>query len=259
MRLSIVVLLAGIVSGCAQKEDGGTAVAHAVGDVPERTLALEHVIELDAPAARIGTIFAATKAACARVPQQGCTVLEAKVSSGEDAFAKVKMRATPQGVQAVIAAVAPQGKLVEQSTTAEDLAKPIQDGARKIAMLTTYRAKLDALARAPGVDADALIKLSREMVEVQSELEAIQGQQAHLNLRVQTELLTVALSEGSSAAFGKPIGAAFADFVSNLSRGIAMTITAVAFLLPAGLAGWGLLAAWRALRRRWVRRQASRV
>jgi len=251
-RLAALLLVVGLCASCAKKEmDGGVqSAAMLAEDAPAGYLALEHAIELDAPEARIAGMFDATKAACAQVPRHGCTVLEAQVNSGERASSRVKMRATPDGVRAVIAALAPQGKLVKQSTHAEDLAKPIQDGVRKIAMLTEYRATLEALASAPGVDTDALIKLNRELVEVQSQLEALSGAQAHLNLRVQTEILTVNVSEISSGSFGKPITAALDEFTSNLSKGIALTISAVAFLIPAGLMLALLVAAWKAVRGR---------
>lgn len=261
MRIVIALLLASILCACHARQEADGAVHNAAAGAAGAArafLALEHRLELDAPDTRIAPIFDATKAACARVPKRGCTVLDATISSGEHPSAKVKMRATPQGVRAVMAAVAPQGKLVEQSSTAEDLAKPIEDGARKLAMLRTYRSKLETLAQAPGVDTDALIKLNRELVEVQNELETAAGTQAHLTLRVQTEVLTVMVSEISTAAFSKPIREAFSEFLSNLSKGIALAISSVAFLLPAAVLLFALVAAWRALRRRWTRKQAMR-
>lgn len=260
-RLVALLLAAGLVSACGEGKRvvSGAMLAQQSDNAPRSYLALEHTIKLDAPEERVSPILNAAKAACARVAQHGCTVLESHVSSGDGAYARVKMRATPAGVRAVIGAVAPQGKLIEQSTTTEDLAKPIQDGARKIAMLTEYRTKLEALARAPGIDTDALIKLNRELAEVQSQLEALGGAQAHLNLRVQTEILNVQISEASTAAFSKPIAQAFASFASNLSKGIALTISAIAFLIPAGLALALIVWGWKMVRGRSRRRAAYRA
>jgi len=101
---------------------------------------------------------------------------------------------------------------------------------------------------------DTLIKLTRELSQVQSEIETLTGNQAHLVQRVETEILNVSIRSSYRPSFMSPIADAASDFGGNLSEAIAVVMIVVAFLLP-----WALVVAlgiwiWRKLRRR--RKQA---
>jgi hypothetical protein len=138
--------------------------------------------------------------------------------------------------------------------TAEDLAKPIADSKKKLEMLNDYRSKLESLRTRASTDVDALIKVNKELAEVQSAIEAETGTDSELMQRVDTELLNISISSQAQRAFWRPISDAFTDFKSNLSDGISSVVTALAYLLPwgltlliLGLAGRKL---WLALKRR---------
>ncbi|WP_088966757.1 DUF4349 domain-containing protein [Vogesella sp. LIG4] len=158
--------------------------------------------------------------------------------------------ARPPGIRSIVAALGKQATVTNQSTSAEDLAQPIADAGKKLAMLRDYRARLEALRERAGSDVDALIKVNRELAQVQSELESSAGEQAYLLQRVQTELLTVSIGSQEHQAFWKPVSQALAEFGDNLSRGIATAITATAFLLPWGVLLLALLWLGRKLRLR---------
>src|SRR5262245_45964119 len=145
-----------------------------------------------------------------------------------------------------------QGKVTSLATTAEDLAGPIEDTAKQLAMLTDYRSKLEALRGRGSNDVDALIKLNRELADVQSQIEALSGSQARLVQRVDTEILNVTISSFESRSFWSPIGESASGFGGNLSEGIASAITALAYIIP-----WGLILAlivW-VVRKLWSRRK----
>ena len=118
------------------------------------------------------------------------------------------------------------------STSAEDLAGPIQDTAKQLAMLTDYRSKLEALRSRSNNDVDALIKLNRELADTQSQIEALTGEQAQLVQRVETEILNVTISSYESRSFWSPIGDSTSEFGDHLSEGIASAITAMAYIIP---------------------------
>lgn len=256
LRLLALVMLVAL-AGCAKKEESGR-VAQPMAELPASAargnyLAYEHSLQMDAEEHKVGPIFEAAQAACREAASELCTVLESRIGSGRTASATLKFRAKPAGIRLLVASLSKQAQVTEQSTTAEDLAGPIEDTAKKLAMLNDYRSKLEALRARANTDVDALIKVNRELAQVQSELEENAGKHAHLVQRVETEILNVSIDSRHSRSFWRPIGDALSDFGTNLSQGASIAITGVAFLIP--WAALLLLLAWvgRALWRRWKR------
>jgi len=259
-RLLIACLLLVVIAGCSRHDESGpvkpaaTSVARGGGtaDSPRATLAYRHSIQIDTQESKVAAIHEAALAACREATADLCTVLESHLSTGQFASASLRLRAKPDGIRKVVAALSRQAAITDQSTSAEDLAGPIQDGEKQLAMLTAYRTDLEALRKRAGNDIDALIKLNHELAQVQSELEAANGRQAYLLQRVATETLDIAIHSDHSPSFWRPISAAASGFGGNLSQGIATAITALAYLLP-----WAFvigLAVWIA-RKLWHRRK----
>jgi Domain of unknown function (DUF4349) len=98
-------------------------------------------------------------------------------------------------------------------------------------------------------DLGGLIKITRELAEVQNELEDATGALAVLEKRVDTELLSIVIEPRRQKSFWKPISSAASDFGGSLSQGISSTIIGVAFLLPwtllIGLLVWVGRKLWR--------------
>lgn len=257
-RLLIACLLLVGLAGCGQKDEYGLAksVAAAPADPrsatagsPRRTLAYKHSLQIDAQEGKIAEMHEAALAACRAASAEDCTVLESHVSTGRAAFASLQLRMKPSGIPKLIAALSARGDITEQSTQAEELAGPLQDGEKKLAMLTAYRAELEALRKQAGNDADSLIKVTRELAQVQSDLEAASGRQAGLVQRVETEILDITIRSEQNRSFWRPISLAVADFGGSLSQGIASAVTGVAYLIPwafiIGLAVWIVRKLWR--------------
>lgn len=262
-RLLIACLFLAALVGCSQKSEYGfaktvTPAAAAVRDgatnSPRRTLAYKHSIRIDAPQDKVASLHEAAQTACREAAADGCTVLESRVSTGRSASASLRFRMKPAGIPKLIATLSRQADVTEQSTEAEDLAGPLQDGEKKLAMLTTYRTQLEALRQRAGNDVDKLIKVTHELAQVQADLEAASGEQAYLVQRVETEILEVSISATQNRSFWRPISLAASDFGDSLSQGIATAITGVAYLLPwtfvVGLAAWGVRKLWRRRRPR---------
>ncbi|MBO9689153.1 MAG: DUF4349 domain-containing protein [Mitsuaria chitosanitabida] len=233
--------------GSAAKE--AVALRVAAPDAKPRTLAYDHSLQLDAPEEKVAAIHQAALGACHAAAADLCEVLDSRISTGRNATANLRFRAKPAGIQKLIATLGQQGEITNQSTQAEDLAEPLQDGEKKLAMLTAYRAELEVLRKRPGNDVDALIKVTRELAQVQSELEDASGKQANLKRRVETETLSIYIQSTHARSFWRPISLALSDFGGTLSQGISTAITAVAFLLPwffvLGLIFWIGLTLWR--------------
>ena len=256
-RLLIACLLLVALAGCSNKSETGLAKMAVVAaperekaaDSPRRTLAYKHSIRLDTQEEKVTAIHEAALAACRDASADLCTVLESRISTGRFAAASLQFRVKPAGVPKLIAALNRQAEITEQATQAEELAGPIQDGEKKLAMLTTYRAELEALRKRAGNDVDALIKVTHELATVQSELEAANGQHADLVQRVETEILDVTIRSERNQSFWRPISLAATEFGSSLSQGVSTAITGVAYLLPwtfvIGLAVWIARKLWR--------------
>jgi hypothetical protein len=255
-RLSIALFLLALIAGCSRNNDSAYPAKapprSTLTDGASRYLAYQHSIQIDTEEGKVAAIFEAGQAACREAAIDSCTVLESRISTGRAASATLKFRSKPSGIRKLIAALGKQGEITDQSTSAEDLAGPIEDAAKKLEMLNDFRTKLEALRGGASSNVDALIKVNRELAQVQSELEAMAGKHAHLVQRVETEILNIAIRSDHNQSFGRPIALSMSDFGANLSQGVSIAITGIAYLIP-----WGFilfLAAWVG-RKLWRRRK----
>ena len=216
-----------------------------------RQLAYENFVDIDSAPDKVPALYADGLRAC-RAAAAACTLLESRIDSEPDAAASLKFRARPDVIPTLIAAMGHQAELARQSTHVEDLSGPIADTARELAMLDDYRSRLEALRSRAGNDIDALIKVNRELADIQSRYETADGKRAVLAQRVDTEILNVSIRSDRQRPFWSPIRRSLEQFGSNLSQGISFAVSGLAYLLP-----WLvilLVAAW-AVRRMWRRRR----
>lgn len=251
------VLLAAALASCSRHvahdttmPDGAAPIAQASPAPRNASLAVERRLELDVGADRVAPLFEATLAACAADAADDCVVLESNLSTGDAVNARLKLRASAAGVAKLAKPLRTGGGVVSETATAEDLAAPLADNDRKLAMLRDYRDSLLALRARGGNNIDALIRTNQELAQVQSQLEATAGEQAHLQRRVATETLTVVIDSAREGALWNPVAQSLHEFGGNLSTAAASVVTFVAFLVP-----WLVILvplAWLA-RRLWTR------
>lgn len=222
------------------------------GEESNRYMAYEHFIEMDAAEDKVATLYEAALAACKAAAKEGCVLLESRISTGRYPYASLKLRSTSAGIAKVVEVLQGEGKITNQSTTAEDLSGPIRDSAKELEMLLDYRARLENLRTRPSNDMEALITLNKELAQVQKDIESISGTKAHLTQRVETEILNINISSNREASFWRPISQSLSEFGNNLSSGISSVITTIAILAP-----WVfmLLALVWAVRKWWQRRK----
>lgn len=229
----------------APAPDGAGAVA------PQQYLAFEHTVQIDVPTDRMAAAHQSAVTACQQLMAEQCVVLESNLNTGETtAGATLKFRARPEGIAKLKATLGSQGTVTDQSTTAEDLASPIEDATRRLAMLGDYRAKLEALSNRSSNDVEALMKVAKELAQVQSEIEGLSGEKAHLVQRVNTQILNVGLHARGNDTLWQPITRTLSSFGRNLAEGTAAAITAVAFALPWVVLGLLVMLGVRKVRRR---------
>jgi hypothetical protein len=259
--LILSILMLAILAGCARTEAPAPVGAPGQGEAKasdaNRFLAYEHSVYLQTEEDKVLTIFEAAQIACRDAVEESCVILDSRVSSGEGASASLRFRAKAGGIKKLIAVLSAQSKVVNQSTSAEDLGGPIADTAKQIAMLTDYRTSLEALRSRPSNDLDALMKLTRELADVQSQIETLTGSQAGLTQRVETELLNVSINSFQGRSFWAPIRSSLTAFGEVLSSAIGAVIIAIAYLLPWTVLVGGIAWVARAILRRRKRALAA--
>lgn len=201
-------------------------------DAQTETLAIEHAVVVELEDDDIAKAHQSVLDACKRNTENPCTVLESTVRHGEVSEAALRMRVGPKAVEPLVALAAGFGEVTRRTTTAEDLAKPILDTNKRLAMLETYLEDLTRLRQQSRQDVDALIRVAAEIAKTQSELDAARADQAQMRQRVDLQILQISFYSEQLGSFGTTIGEALRDFGMNLGSGIAQAIVGFAFLLP---------------------------
>ncbi|HEX4648761.1 MAG TPA: DUF4349 domain-containing protein [Steroidobacteraceae bacterium] len=231
---------------------------HAEGN----SLAYEHAVTVQLAPALIPARMKELQAACA-ARDSACTLLDVSLRAERGIpSGSVRLRVAPAAVDALIDAAAKDGEVVSRSTHAEDLAEPVADTERQLAMLGAHRARLEEFARSKELKVDQLIAVSKELSSVQTEIDGLNTQRANLRRRIDTELLSIELAP-PFAAYGAeqtPVRDALRSFGTDFLRAIGQVISFLAMLLP-----WLVIAVpglillrilWRAITRWLVRREA---
>jgi hypothetical protein len=197
-----------------------------------QSLAYEHTLRIETGEAAVRPLHDRLAAACEADLASHCVLLESRQSGGASASARLKFRAAQAGIAKLIKLAGTGGDVAEQATSAEDLAAPIADSGKRIAMLQQYRQNLLDLQQKAKGDVDALIKVARELASTQSELEQAAGTDARLRERVATELLSVSIESGAQRSFWSRLRQPVAEFSDNLAKGIASAIEGLAYIVP---------------------------
>lgn len=252
--LLTAVFLMLAMTGCSGGEHAGDAklaeskLAPVSEKTPVQFLAYEHKLQMLVDSDKLPAVYQEAQSICCQAQSDQCVITESHLNTGRDITAEISFRAKPEGVKKLKSFFALKGTVVSQSVTSEDLAFPITDSNQKLAVLSDYRAKLTSLRGNANIDVDALIKVNKELADVQGEIESLSGDRAHLLQRVETEILKVNIESTESKLFWKPVFNAFSNFGSRFSEGVSNVITGVAYLSPWGaliLLGWFIRKWWK--------------
>ena len=236
-KLIILFLTGLLLTACGQASEEEPVPVAKSPNIPghqgTKYLAYEHSIGLEMAAGAVSKAYQETIKECESNKASGCTVLNTRISEGDQSTnAYIQMRMKPEAAGPFIDKVSQKGKVLFQSTSAEDLAGPIVDNERKVKMLKNHWEKLEQLQAREDNDIDSLLKIATEMSRVQSELEAATGQNEYLMKRVNMDIVNIRFQTPEDHSFWNPVSGSFGDFSRNLSLGISGTIVVVAYLLP---------------------------
>lgn len=195
-------------------------------------LAYEHSVELHVAEADVAKVHDRIVERCGKDREHACSVLRSDLRSGAHAHASLRLRLRKQGIAPYVNVLKGSGDLIAQSVHVDDLAKPVVDTERRLRMLTEQRDQLTEMKAQVGKDFDALIRITREISNLQNQIERLTGSRAHLLERINLDILNVQVSSQGRRSFWTPVSEALSRFWSNLSVGIANVVSTMAFLLP---------------------------
>jgi hypothetical protein len=234
-RLAVALSLTALLQACSQgahPERGAVPASPVTQEGVRQALAYEHSLSVLTAEVDVVPASEAVQAACRNAAADLCVLLDSHLDTERSPSASLRLRARAAGIAKLEAALSGHGRVLDRSTSAEDLAAPIQDADKKLALLTDYRTRLEDLRKTAGTNIDSLIRVNHELSEVQGQIEELAGNRARLVQRVDTQILRVAIrSEGSASAW-RPVVDAFASFGPNLAGGLGQAVTGVAYLLP---------------------------
>ncbi|SMF67844.1 protein of unknown function [Alteromonadaceae bacterium Bs31] len=200
--------------------------------VKNKYLAYSHRITVTVTKKELPNVFKSVLDTCSEDSEFKCLVMHSEQSGGEYSYGSIRLRVTPKGISKYKSLVSDSGEVVQQSTSAEDLTDSVLDTEKRLEMLNSYQSKLKELEKNPNINIDSLIKVTSEMSEVQTQIEYSQGQKAKLYQRVSMDVLNISLQTQKNETFVSPIGEALSKFGEDFAEGIAVFITAAAYLIP---------------------------
>lgn len=201
----------------------------------QSSLAYEHSVSIELPKEVLPNRVKEIQSACQNDPKSGCTLLDVSTSANERVpSGSLRMRLAPGGVEPLIELAAKDGEITSRNTHAEDLAEAVADTERRLALLTVHRDRLAEFMKDRSLKVEQLITVSRELADVQTQLEQAATARANLRRRIDTELLTIQLSIPfqASAAERSPVLDALRGFGSTLRETLGMVIQFIAMLVP---------------------------
>lgn len=240
MAFSIARPLLAILATCALAAGCGNDRGFAFTGAPlaiepprdDASLAIEHRLTIEVAEDELEAAYQAVVQGCANDAESLCTLLESTLAYGEYGSASLRARVRPAGVEPLIAIATSHGEVIRRSTRGEDLAKPIGDAEKSIAMLEAYLADLIRLRQQSRNEIDALIRVAAEIAKTQTDLDASKSEQAQLRQRVDLQILELNFVSEQRTSFWGPIGNSLGEFTQDLAAGIATVIRGLASLLP---------------------------
>lgn len=259
-RISIVVLglLVGLVAACSNTEQSEVNAVDAMGvaglaNAPGEFMAYEHQAQVRLPVAEMPGRVAAVREACLADTHGKCTVLGEQMQSGDYPSASLVLRVVPAGVEPLVGLASQGGELAQRSTHAEDLAVAVHDSSLRQSRLRTQHARLHELMSRDDASAEDLIAISRELAEIETQLQQVEQESAQQQRRIATNLLTLNFAADQVTVATSELGRSFDSVVSVLDRSAAVLVVIVVAMLPfavLGLVIYLLVRVWRRRRRK---------
>lgn len=243
-----------------------TVGANAPADPAENFMAYSYQMALEAPAENVGGLFETHQAACDAAGSNVCQIISANVSNrrADSVNARLEIRATPDWLASFRQDIESDardsgGRIVSETTSAQDLSANILDLRARLTAQTALRDRLQNLLENEGASVEELVNVERELARVQGVIESAASRLRYLERRVSMSQLAIQYASTAvpiRRSTMNPVASAFNDFIGIAAEGLGAVIRTIAAILP-----WLILiipALWF-LRRTWRRRVARRA
>jgi hypothetical protein len=242
----------------AAPADPGAAPVPASSPVTAPSVAYVYRYALELPADRTTGLMVRHEQDCAAAGPAVCQIVGSDSSRhGRDSLnAHLEIRATPVWIARFRNALAGQaeaagGRIASSATESEDLTRQLVDTEARLRAQTTLRDRLQQLLATRNGSLEELLKVERELAQVQGDIDSIQSNLAVMHTRVATSRLNIEYrSEGlmNADSVFQPVVAALNGALAAFMTTVGVLITIAAVVLPIVLIGAPLL--WLFLRRR---------
>lgn len=235
-------------------------------DNPPNFMAYSYQMALEAPADNVAGLFEHHQAACEAAGPAVCQVMSASLATqnADRVGGRLQIRATPDWLTEFRSGIEDDaesagGRLLSETTSAEDLSAPILDIRARLTAQTALRDRLQDLLENEGASVEDLVHVERELARVQGDIESATSRLRYLERRVSMSQLAIQYASTAvpiRRTTINPVIAAFNDFFDILARGLGMVIRTIAAILP-----WLIViipVVWF-LRRTWRRRMARKA
>ncbi len=208
----------------------------------ERLVAYSYGYQLETAASATSDLVESHRDACLGSGPDSCQVVSANIreQGNRGVSATLSLRAAPAWIDRFRSDLSGQlenadGRIRNQTQTAEDLTATIVDMEARLIAKETLRNRLTSLLERPSVSVDELVRVERELARVQGDIEGSQARIRALRGRVSMSALTLNYTSRvdpvSRSAFD-PLNRALHNLTGNFARGLANMLTFLAGFLP---------------------------
>lgn len=250
-RWLVAVLAMALFSGCSKKQEAMPLPMTGESAKAGARLAYEHTVDIELPQAQIAQRMQGVREACESQRFGACNVLRIQQGNMDGVLV---VRVVPGGVEPMVAMAGQGGRLSSRETHAEDLADAVQNNQQNQAQLDAYAKRLDELSSRKDLAVADLITLSHEQATVQQQRDALLGEAAMQQRRLDTNRLELHFRNTQSGERGHRLGQSFDRLLDQLTDGIDDAISMLAYGLPFLLLAFPLVLLWRWAWRRITRR-----
>jgi hypothetical protein len=226
--------------------------------VVKRYIALRHSLTVETEAEKMQTAFDATVANC---EQLKCQILSANYNREtpyNPPSASLSVRVPPRSVEIFLSGLATNSEIMQHHRDSEDKTDAVIDAEARIKNLTEFRDSLRTMLADKSAKFKDLIEVQRELVDTQSQLDAIQG--VRKVLAQETELVAVTIDFTAKRGiteqgFFSPVAHALKEAGHVMMESLATVITFFVTTLPWLLFGIPMLILvrklWTKIKSKW--------
>lgn len=247
--LALAILLA----GCSKHAEVAPGIVQGQSE-PVSSLAYEHTVSVSTRSEAIAIRIDDIRRACTNERFGACDLLRVEQTNDRLAGGSVTVRVAPEGVEPLIELAGKEGTFGHRVTRAEDLADVVANAQRQREELESQRATLLELKSQGNLAVADGLAIARELAAVTRTLTEIDREQAKLELRLATNLLTVNFSSDEESNAWAGVGDALAEAADSFADGLSESIGVLAFGFPFLLVAFPVALAWRWLWRKITRR-----